>query len=108
MRTNGLLLMFFVVQPEKDNIERFSFDMKKNRSFSRQSGIFIKVLTERKYCVKFTQSLKARKFYSICATENFGQPSVLKMKSCIKNGKNQYSFAITKLLEGNIYAFTLQ
>lgn len=29
MRTNGLLLMFFVVQPEKDNIERFSVDMKK-------------------------------------------------------------------------------
>lgn len=47
MRTNGLLIMFFVVQTEKDNIERFSFDMK-NRSFSRQSGIFIKVLTERK------------------------------------------------------------
>lgn len=29
MRTNGLLLMFFVVQTEKDNIERFSVDMKK-------------------------------------------------------------------------------
>ncbi len=29
MRTNGLLIMFFIVQTEKDNIERFSFDMKK-------------------------------------------------------------------------------
>lgn len=43
MRTNGLLLMFFVMQTEKDNIERYSVDMKKNRSFSRPSGIFIQI-----------------------------------------------------------------
>lgn len=38
MRTNGLLLMFFFVQPEKDNIERFSVDMKKIEVFHVQAA----------------------------------------------------------------------
>lgn len=38
MRTNGLLLMFFVVLTEKDNIERFSVDMKKIEVFHVQAA----------------------------------------------------------------------
>lgn len=47
MRTNGLLLMFFVVQTEKDNIERFSVDMKTIEVFHVQAA-FHTDLTERK------------------------------------------------------------